>query len=162
MSSLPRILYFGAGSGFPHVLQVDRTALDDGQTFAFKARGNPLVPATPTSELVVYASYVVVTAKDTVAPLDFTLKLFVNNDPPIIRTFTVPLTVGEVLYQYHLAWFQSVLDGGGAERATVAPRGYRMLLELASAGDIPEGRIVIDGIETEVEVVQEDVLVDVT
>lgn len=161
MSGLPRILYFGAGAGFPHILQVDRTALDDGQTYAFKARGNPLVPATPTSELVVYASYVVVTAKDTVAPLDLTLKLFVNTDPAIVRTFTIPATVGEVQYQYQIGWYVPILHGP-SERGTTAPRGARMLLELESVSAIPDGRIIIDGIETEVEVVEETVPVDVT
>lgn len=161
-ASLPRVLFFGAGSGFPHVLQVDRTALDDDQPYTFRARGNPLVPATPTSELSVYASYVVITAKDTSAPLTLSLTLFVNQEAPIVRTFVVPTTVGEVRHQYQLAWFKPVIGVDGDERATVAPRGYRVVLELESVGLIPDGRFVIDGIETEISVESEDVLVDVT
>lgn len=150
----PRVLFFGAGGGDARLLLVDSGTTDGGAAFIFLARSNPIAPAQPSQEIAVFATYLVVTAMDTDTALQLKVRLYVNQDGALERTITIPATVGERRYQFEVSWHESV-SSGGAERTTLSARGSEMILELESSGTIPAGRIVIDGVESEVEVLGE-------
>jgi len=136
---------------------VDDTKLDAGNTYTARFRTNALVPAVPTGEVVCYATYLVVTATDTDAPLSIQVRLYV--DGPIAtaeRTVTVPATSGERTYRYEVSWHTTVVrDGLG--RVTVAPRGFMLQVEVETAGVIPAGRVAFDGIECDTELMFESI-----
>lgn len=150
----PRVLFFGTGGGTARALLVDSGTDDAGATFQFLARSNQIVPTDPTVEIAVFATYLVVTASDTSAPLTLAVSLYVDAAAPLTRTVTVPATTGERQYPFEVGWHLPVLDGS-QERVTIAPRGVKIVVELASTGAIPAGRIVIDGVTSEIEVLGE-------
>lgn len=147
----PRVLFFGAGGGDARILLVDSGTNDGGASYEFLARSNPLVPADPAGELAVFATFLVFTATDTTTDLNMSVRLYVNENTPLSRAIVIPASVGEIRHQFEISWHESI-SNGGSERVTVAPRGYMMVLELESTGVIPAGRIVVDGVESEVEV----------
>lgn len=158
ISKRPRVLFFGGASPTAGtVLLVDSTKQDAEATFAVFCRTNPLVAAEPTMEVVVYASYLVVELTDTDAPLTLRVRLRVDYESPLIeRTVTFPATTGERVYRREIAWSEAVQRDGIA-RARVAPRGFMAQIEVESIGAIPDGRITIDGIETELELLGESI-----
>lgn len=136
---------------------VDSTKQDAGTTFSLFCRTNPLVAAEPTMEVVVYASYLVVELTDTDTTLTLRVRLRVDYESPLIeRTVTFPATAGERVYRREIAWSEPVTRSG-VQRATVAPRGFMAQVEVESVGTIPDGRITIDGIETELELLGESI-----
>ena len=155
MSQRPRVLFFGGGGGTALVMLVDDTTADAGNLYTAKARTNALIPATPSAEVLCYATYVVVTATDTLAPLDLVVRLYVDGPVPVAeRTITVPATSGQRTLRYEVSWHHTVArDGLG--RVTIAARGFMLQVEIETEGAIPAGRIALDGIECDVEIVLE-------
>lgn len=159
----PRVLFFGGGDPVSGtVLLVDSTAQDNATPFAFFCRTNPLVPAEPAMEVVVYASYLVVELTNTDAPLTLRVRLRVDYETPMVeRTLTFPATTGERVFRREIAWSNLILRSG-IGRVAVAPRGFMAQIEVESVGTLPNGRVTIDGIETELELLNEAITAVVT
>lgn len=154
----PRVLFFGGGGGASQgrVMLVDSGTTDGGASYAFKALSNPITAAQPSVEIAAYSTWIFITATDLDAPgytnsLTLAVRLYVDDLPPILRQIVVPPAQNERHWPFQVAWSVPVLDSGGVEQGTLAPRGFRMQVELESLGTLPPGRVVIDGVETEME-----------
>jgi hypothetical protein len=154
----PRLLFFGTGdvaAGLAGLLQADDGDTDNGAAYRATATTNAIVAATPSQEVVCFATYATVRHLLT-DPLPVTLLLYVDERDPISRSFTIPASQRLQLSRFEIGWADTVTGGGAAVRQ--APRGHRIRVGVEFPPPAVDGAVLdIDGIECEIELLSEGI-----
>lgn len=152
----PRLLFFGVGDVLPdegRVLQADKGANDNGQEYLALAISQAVVPAIPSQEVLVFATYLTVTHQIDAAQ-DIDVLLYVDDRPPFRQTITVPTTTTQQISRFEVGWTETVQQG--ELLVSQAPRGYRLRVGVETTA-VADGQLDLDGVECEVEVRSEGI-----